>query len=132
MKSRVVIMALLCLLLIFTGAMAQTDIPAAPVPVANLVYTGEPQALYSDPGNVGYYWFWDADGTGTPKWSKSIPTAVNAGTYSYGYYLDGVTSSEVKLESVIKQQEVTLIWEGNEEAPEVIEKIGRASCRERV
>ena len=82
MKSRVVFMALLCLLLIFTGAYAAT----APK-IGDLTYNGSDQPLAQDSGtpDSGYTYYFRLKSDTPENWSTTIPTGKAAGTYYLQY-----------------------------------------------
>ena len=131
MKSRVVFMALLCLLFVFQGVFAAS----APV-VQDLTYNGTDQPLAQDSGTPddGYaYWFrLQSDTSGA--WSQQIPTAKDAGTYVLEYLHTNVGSPAAEAgptnrrEVKIQKAEVTVTWpdgpsrtvtyNGEEQAPE--------------
>ena len=78
MKHRVVFIALLCLLLLFTGAMA-ADHPT----VLNPTYNGQEQALFANPD--GETWVYQIEGT----WGETVPTGKDAGTYEFPCSIKG-------------------------------------------
>lgn len=79
MKSRVVFMALLCLLFIFTGAMAEPDHPK----VLNPTYNGQAQALFANPDRQTWVYYFNG------AWGETVPTATDAGSYEFQCSLKG-------------------------------------------
>ncbi len=117
MKSRVVLMALLCLLLIFTGVYAADPVP----PTGNtLTYTGEPQALVNTEGASypDFKYVYCSSPTGTTNWmSCGDIRATDSGTYVIDYIWSNnpnVASSEFKktgsVTATINRAPVTVIW----------------------
>lgn len=117
MKSRVVFMALLCLLLIFTGAYAADPVP----PTGNtLTYTGAPQALVNTEGASypKYQYIYCSSPTGTTNWmSCGDIRATDPGTYVIDYIWSNnpdVASSEFpktgSVTATINPAPVTVTW----------------------